>query len=108
MLVLWPLFVGLEHGYPFGEAHREITSFCRRAHIPCMDLLDVLQGRDTDSLIVHELDRHPNAEAHELAARALAPWLTSLALPPSPPSPPPSADRSRARRASTSHPEAVR
>ncbi len=41
----WPLFVGLDRGYPFAPAHEAIHRFCLVAQIPHHDLLPVFRGR---------------------------------------------------------------
>jgi lysophospholipase L1-like esterase len=77
----WPLFVGLEGGYPFGAVHREIERFCFGAGIAHHDLLAAFRGRSTAELWVHPVDHHPNEVAHRLAAESLAPVVTKLVLP---------------------------
>ena len=81
LVATWPLFVGLEHGYPFTPAHREIERFCLSAGIAHHDLLAALQGRRTAELWVHPVDHHPNELAHRLAAESLAPVTLKLATP---------------------------
>lgn len=77
----WPLFVGLESGYPFAAAHREIERFCLSAGIAHHDLLSAFRGRRTAELWVHPVDHHPNEIAHRLAAESLAPVVQKLAAP---------------------------
>jgi hypothetical protein len=75
----WPLFVGLEHGYPFKAAHEAIGAFCTVARIPHHDLLRVFEGRRTSDFWVHPVDHHPNERAHRLAAESLLPDVLELA-----------------------------
>jgi lysophospholipase L1-like esterase len=78
LIAPWPLFVGLESGYPFRPVHETIRRFCLGAGIPHFDLLPVFAGRKTADLWVHPVDRHPNEIAHRLAAEALAPVVRRL------------------------------
>jgi lysophospholipase L1-like esterase len=74
----WPLFVGLERGYPFAPVHETIRRFCLGAGIPHHDLLPVFRGRRTFDLWVHPVDHHPNEIAHRLAAESLLPTVLRL------------------------------
>jgi lysophospholipase L1-like esterase len=74
----WPLFVGLESGYPFRPVHDTLRRFCAEAGIPFHDLLPVFEGRRSADLWVHPVDRHPNEIAHRLAAEELAPVVRHL------------------------------
>lgn len=77
----WPLFVGLEQGYPFAPVHDRIRRFCLVAGIPHHDLLPSFLGRASAQLWVHPVDHHPNEVAHRLAAEALVPDVLKLAGP---------------------------
>ena len=77
----WPLFVGLEQGYPFAPVHDTIHRFCLVARIPHHDLLKTFEGRPSADLWVHPVDHHPNEIAHRIAAEALAPLVLKLAEP---------------------------
>jgi lysophospholipase L1-like esterase len=74
----WPLFVGLERGYPFQPVHDVIARFCLESGIPHHDLLPVFLGRKSDSFWVHPVDRHPNDVAHRMAAEELLPVVRKL------------------------------
>ncbi len=74
----WPLFVGLEKGYPFTPVHDEIRHFCLREGIPHHDLLALFQGRASESFWVHPVDRHPNELAQRMAAEDLEPVVRKL------------------------------
>jgi lysophospholipase L1-like esterase len=77
----WPLFVGLEQGYPFAPIHDTIRRFCLVAGIAHHDLLRTFEGRPSDHFWVHPVDHHPNEIAHRLAAESLAPVVLKLAPP---------------------------
>jgi lysophospholipase L1-like esterase len=74
----WPLFVGLEKGYPFAPVHDEIARFCLRAGIPHHDRLPLFRGRASESFWVHPVDRHPNELAQRMAAEDLLPVVRKL------------------------------
>jgi len=74
----WPLFVGLESGYPFTPAHETIRRFCLKEGIAFHDLLPVFLGRRSSDFWVHPVDRHPNELAQRLAAESLAPVVRRL------------------------------
>jgi len=74
----WPLFVGLERGYPFEAVHDRIARFCLGAGIAHHDLLPAFRGRPGEELWVHPVDHHPNERAHLRAAQALAPVVERL------------------------------
>jgi hypothetical protein len=78
LVAVWPLLVGLEGAYLFEEQHRTIERFCLTAGIARVDLLGVLRGRESSSLWVHPLDRHPNDVANLLATGALLPAVREL------------------------------
>ena len=81
LIAPWPLFVGLEGGYPFGPVHETIHRFCLVEGIPHHDLLPVFRGRRDSDLWVHPVDMHPNQIAHRLAAESLAPVVLKLVEP---------------------------
>ncbi len=78
LVAAWPLFVGLEGGYPFEPVHPTIARFCDSAAIPFLDLLPVFRGRRSAELWVHPVDRHPNEIAQRMAADALAPTVRRM------------------------------
>jgi hypothetical protein len=77
----WPLFVGLDHHYPFAPVHETIRRFCLAAQIPHHDLLPVFLGRRSSDFWVHPVDFHPNEVAHRMAAESLLPDVLKLAGP---------------------------
>jgi GDSL-like Lipase/Acylhydrolase family len=86
LVAIWPLLVDLDGQYPFEPVHETIARFCLEAGIPYHDLLPALRGRESASLWVHPVDRHPNEVAQRLAAESLLPAVLKLsaALPPEP------------------------
>jgi len=78
LVASWPILVGLESHYPFEEVHQTIERFSLTAGIPRVDLLPVLRGRESASLWVHPVDRHPNEIANRLAAEALLPVVLEM------------------------------
>lgn len=74
-LVLYPLLVNFEHGYPLASVHATVAQLALDAGLPVLDLAPVFAGMNTESLWVHPTDHHPNGEAHAIAARAVADWL---------------------------------
>jgi lysophospholipase L1-like esterase len=56
-----------------------IAGWCERTGTPCLDLLDVFEGRDRDSLYFPH-DMHWNADGHRLAAEAVHEFLLSLGV----------------------------
>jgi lysophospholipase L1-like esterase len=79
LVVVWPLFVGLEGPYPFEKPHETLGRFCLGSGVPFLDLLPVFRGRRSSELWVHPVDRHPNEIAHRLAAEAVLPVVRQLA-----------------------------
>jgi lysophospholipase L1-like esterase len=77
----WPLFVGLDHDYPFAPVHETIHRFCLVARIPHHDLLPVFLGHRSSEFWVHPVDFHPNEVAHRMAAESLLPDVLKLAGP---------------------------
>jgi len=78
LVVVWPLFVGLEGPYPFEAPHETLGRFCLGSGVPFFDLLPVFRGRRSSELWVHPVDRHPNEIAHRMAAEAVLPVVRQL------------------------------
>jgi hypothetical protein len=74
-VVVFPFLHNLGPEYPFREAHGLIVEACRREHIPCLDLLPVLEPHARERLTVNIFDAHPNERAHNLAAEAISAQL---------------------------------
>lgn len=75
VLVLYPLIEGLENRYPLAAVHQRVSRLAGEANLPVLDLAEVFQGMDTQSLQVHPCDHHPNGKAHDVAGRAIVQWL---------------------------------
>jgi hypothetical protein len=75
VVVLWPLFVGLDGEYPFEATHRTIGRALEARSITFHDTLPAFRGRDPAALWVHPSDRHPNEAAHAIFARELEPMV---------------------------------
>ena len=76
-LVIYPLMVGLENGYPLAPIHARVRQMAQDAGLPVLDLADAFKGMDTSSLQVHPCDHHPNSRAHAIAAKAIQNWLST-------------------------------
>jgi lysophospholipase L1-like esterase len=61
-----------ERPYPLADAHARLAAFCAELALPFHDLLPAFAGRDPRPLWAHELDQHPSAAGHRLAAELLA------------------------------------
>lgn len=51
--------------------HAQLADFFQANEVPCVDLLPVIAGKDTSTLVVNPWDPHPNEQAHELFADAI-------------------------------------
>ncbi|MBX3394738.1 MAG: SGNH/GDSL hydrolase family protein [Phycisphaerae bacterium] len=71
IVAIWPVLWELDGRYPFKDIHGLISAFCAEQGIACVDLLETFTGLDASSLWVHPMDHHPNATAHDRAARLL-------------------------------------
>jgi hypothetical protein len=73
-IVVYPMMYRLDD-YPLQPCHDQVMRMARDAGMPVLDLAPAFRGMNADSLHVHPLDHHPNARAHEIAARAIADWI---------------------------------
>jgi lysophospholipase L1-like esterase len=80
VVALWPLLVGLPDHYPFADVHARLREACNAAGIPFLDLREALNPHSDAELIVHPLDRHPDALAHDLVSRQIAGELLAWAV----------------------------
>ena len=71
VFAVYPLLHDLED-YPFEAEHQRLLEAAERAGAEAVDLLPAFRGLDERRLWVHPADHHPNAVAHEAAARRLA------------------------------------
>ena len=79
-VAIYPVLVGLDGDYPFGDIHAAVGEFCGSAEIPVIDLLPVFAGQSDEKLWVHRTDQHPNEIAQGLAADALADHAIAIGL----------------------------
>ena len=78
VVVVFPVFWGLDGNYPFEDIHNLIASLCRDEGLEHLDLLNTYRGLSASSLWVHPTDHHPNELAHALAATRIADHLINL------------------------------
>ena len=78
LVIVWPLLVDLDGAYPFRPVHGAIRAALADAGIRHLDLLDVLEGRDPESLAVFPVDLHPNEVANRLVAESLVPVVREM------------------------------
>lgn len=76
-VVLFPLLIDLQRDYPLGASHAAAAEAARAAGLPVFDLAATFAGCDPASLWVHPVDHHPNGQALERAAAAMAAWLAA-------------------------------
>lgn len=77
VLMIFPVLWNLSSDYPFLSIHQVVSEFAGSISIPVLDLLPEFQGFNGPELWAHPNNQHPNAEAHEIAGKALAGFLTS-------------------------------
>jgi lysophospholipase L1-like esterase len=74
-VVLYPLLARRGDHLATHDAYLVVASFLEDAGIAFVDLEPSFEGHDVDELRVHPRDSHPNAEAHRIAAEAIADFL---------------------------------
>jgi hypothetical protein len=74
-IVIYPLMIGFESGYPLQPIHDRIALMAKEAGLDVLDLAPVFAGQKTEDLWVHPIDHHPNGRAHRMAAEAIVRWL---------------------------------
>jgi lysophospholipase L1-like esterase len=77
-LAVFPVLVELDEGYPFREISEVVMRFADENGIAAHDLLPAFLGRDAPGLWVSDLDQHPNARGHAIAAESLLPFVEQL------------------------------
>lgn len=79
-VLLYPLL--FRHGGALAThgAYQLVAEHCRAHGIGLLDLEPAFEGHDLGALRVHPTDAHPNAQAHGIAAGAIAAWLDDGAL----------------------------
>ncbi len=77
-LALFPLITGKPGRYPLHSARRFIQDMAENESISCFDLTESVIQEPTKNLWVSPSNRHPNVQAHRLAAKA---FMKKLAIP---------------------------
>jgi len=80
LVAIFPFFVDLDGEYPFQSIHDTVQSYCQQAGIDVLDLRDAYREHPGPDLWVHPTDQHPNEEAHQIAATAIADHLQAGSL----------------------------
>ena len=70
-VALFPLLHELD-AYPFADLHDTLRGWFEEDGLAVIDLRHAFAGQDATTLWVSPRDHHPNAEAHRLAAQAIA------------------------------------
>lgn len=74
IIILYPNMQNFENN-PAVPVHKKIVDFCRENNIICLDLLPGFRGLKASEFWATKLDFHPNAKAHDIAAKYLAETL---------------------------------
>lgn len=77
-LVVFPVLVELDAGYPFRPISDLLMRFAVENGIPALDLLPAFEGNEAPDLWVSPLDQHPNRRGHAIAAASIEPFLRDL------------------------------
>jgi lysophospholipase L1-like esterase len=70
-VVVFPFFTGWGDGYEFDFAHDHVAEAWRELGVPVVDLREAYRGIAGADLMVNRFDGHPNARAHEIAAKTI-------------------------------------
>ena len=70
-VVVFPLFHAWGADYRFDACHDRVAAAWKSAGIDVIDLRDAYRGIAGENLVVNRCDAHPNARAHDIAARAV-------------------------------------
>lgn len=81
-LAVYPEMFRLDD-YPFKEAHKKVLGVGNALGFHALDLAPSFEGLDANSLKATPFDGHPNAKAHDIAARAISEFLIKERLVPS-------------------------
>jgi hypothetical protein len=78
VVYIYPLIYDLSDSHPFTDLHTIIVDYCQKHGIEVLDLLPHYKGHEAEALWAHpHSDPHPNSLGHEIAAEALAAFLTT-------------------------------
>jgi lysophospholipase L1-like esterase len=75
LVVTFPFLHDLGPDYRYGFIHDQLDQFWKDEGVPHLDLLDLYEPHEAESLVVNAHDPHPNEKAHALAADAIAEFL---------------------------------
>jgi lysophospholipase L1-like esterase len=79
-LVIFPILVELDGGYPFEPICARIEAFAVSRGMAVLSLLPAFRGKSAADLWVSSYDQHPNEKAQEIAAHAIFPFARKLLL----------------------------
>lgn len=74
VLVIYPDMIGFDY-YPFKNVHERIQRVAEILGFHALDLLPAFKGINAYSLWASPVDAHPNARAHEIAARSIFEYI---------------------------------
>ena len=78
-LVVFPVLIDLDPAiYPFADVCDAVSAYAILQGVPTMSLLPAFLGKQDRALWVSDVDQHPNADAHAIAADALVPFVRAL------------------------------
>jgi hypothetical protein len=70
-VVVFPMFSMWGEPYPLASCHDRVALAWRRLGVEALDLREAYAGLPGSELVVNRFDAHPNARAHEIAARTI-------------------------------------
>jgi len=77
-VVIFPFLHALGQNYEYQVAHDKVAGLCQELNIACLDLLPIYRDMPARSLTVNPFDAHPNELANQLAADAIADFMSGL------------------------------
>ena len=79
-VIIFPWLRNLDTGdYVLGVMHQRVAELFRSLNVPHLDLLDVMsRNAASHPLVINDLDSHPSAIAHRLAAEEIIPFLEGV------------------------------
>jgi hypothetical protein len=70
-VVVFPMFALWREGYPFAPCHDLVEAAWKELGVEVIDLRAACRGIPGEELVANRFDGHPNARAHEIAAREI-------------------------------------
>ncbi len=77
LVVTFPFLHGMGADYEYTSIHDRLDGFFDDIRVPHLDLLSVYSTHPTRELIVNSRDPHPNEGAHQMAAEAIASFISA-------------------------------